>query len=139
MEHCKTCHQPDGQGQMTIDNTTYLYPPLWGPKSYQVGSSMQRVIKAAKFIKYNMPNLKTTFDNPTLTDQEALDVAAFINDISIHPRPKAISLNYENMDTKPIDYFKGPYRDRFSEDQHTFGPWYEIENFYKSRGLKVYY
>src|SRR5258708_39696768 len=45
----------NGEGLMNSENTTYIYPPLWGPKSYQEGSSMHRVIKAASFIKHNMP------------------------------------------------------------------------------------
>jgi thiosulfate dehydrogenase len=137
MTHCKTCHQADGQGLMLGDNSTYQYPPLWGNKSYQEGSSMHRVIKAARFIKYNMPNLLTTHEKPTLTDQEALDVAAFINDSKIHTRPKSPFKCYLNLKNKPIDYFQGPYADPFSEDQHTFGPWYEIEKFYVDNGLKV--
>jgi thiosulfate dehydrogenase len=135
MTHCKTCHQEDGQGLWNADKTTYVNPPLWGPNSYQEGSSMHRVIKAARFIKYNMPNKQATLDEPVLTDQEALDVAAFINDGSIHPRPKSKYVCYPNKDTKPIDYFKGPYLDGFSEDQHTFGPWREIEQFYRKQGL----
>jgi len=70
-----------------------------------------------------------------LTDQEALDVAAFVNDGSIHPRPKSPYVCYPNQVTKPIDYFKGPYLDGFSEDEHTFGPWKRIEAFYKSQGM----
>jgi thiosulfate dehydrogenase len=137
MKHCKTCHQSDGQGQMNVENTTYVYPPLWGPKSYQEGSSMHRVLKSARFIKYNMPNLTTNFEKPTLSDQEALDVAAFVNDNSIHPRPKSPYAMYPNIKTKPIDFFKGPYLDGFSEDNHTFGPWYEIEAFYNSQKIKL--
>ena len=135
--HCKVCHQADGQGIMQADGVTYQYPPLWGPKSYQSGSSMHRVLKAARFIKYNMPNLTTTFDKPTLSDQEALDVAAFVNDMKIHPRPKSPYKAYENINTKPIDYFEGPYPDGMSEELHTFGPWYEIEKYYTDKGLKV--
>jgi thiosulfate dehydrogenase len=136
--HCQTCHQQNGEGKMDLQNITYSYPPLWGPKSYQEGSSMHRVIKAASFIKYNMPNLKVNYEKPLLTDQEALDVAAYVNDGSIHERPKSKYKAYENMHTKPIDYFKGPYPDNFSEDQHTFGPWSEIEKYYTSQGLKVH-
>ena len=137
VKHCKSCHQEDGQGKMNLENTTYTYPPLWGPKSYQEGSSMHRVIKAASFIKYNMPNALATLDKPVLTDQEALDVAAYINDGSIHPRPVPKNIDYANTQTKPIDYFKGPYIDPFSEKQHTFGPWDEIEKFYVDKGMKV--
>ena len=136
--HCKSCHQEDGQGKMNLENTTYTYPPLWGPKSYQEGSSMHRVLKAASFIKYNMPNKTATLENPILTDQEALDVAAFINDGSIHPRPKPKHIDYANTKTKPIDYFKEPYIDGYSETQHAFGPWDDIEKFYEDKGLKAH-
>lgn len=137
-KHCKTCHQANGEGKMNLENTTYTYPPLWGSLSYQEGSSMHRVLKAASFIKYNMPNLTTDYTKPTLTDQEALDVAAFINDGSIHPRPKSKYKMYENMHTKPIDFFKGPYEDGFPESQHTFGPWDDIEKYYLDKGQKVH-
>jgi thiosulfate dehydrogenase len=70
---CAKCHAPDGQG-------TAVAPPLWGPGSYNVGAGMSRVSTAANFIRANMP-----FDQPgTLTDQQALDVAAYVN---AHPRP----------------------------------------------------
>ncbi|WP_317899042.1 c-type cytochrome [Aurantibacillus circumpalustris] len=139
LKQCKTCHQEDGQGEMNVEGTKYTYPPLWGLKSYQEGSSMHRVIKAASFIKYNMPDKIATLEKPVLTDQEALDVAAFINDGSIHPRPKAKPghVDYANIKTKPIDYFKAPYLDGFSEKEHMFGPWDEIEKFYTDKGLKA--
>lgn len=136
-KYCETCHMANGEGKMDEGNTKYIYPPLWGPMSYQEGSSMHRVLKAASFIKYNMPNLTTDYTKPILTDQEALDVAAFINDGSLHPRPKSNNKLYENISTKPIDFFKGPYNDGFSEIQHAFGPWDEIEKFYNSNERKV--
>lgn len=136
--HCKTCHQADGQGQFNTEKTSYIYPPLWGPLSYQEGSSMHRVIKAASFIKYNMPHLIARWDKPVLSDQEALDVAAFINDANLHARPKSKYVCYPNISTKPIDYFKGPYEDGFSEYIHAFGPWDEVEKYYVDKGLKVH-
>jgi len=136
--YCKTCHQPDGQGQFNLEKSTYTYPPLWGSLSYQEGSSMHRVIKAASFIKYNMPNLTTDWTKPTLTDQEALDVAAFINNGRIHERPKSKYVCYPDISTKPIDYFKGSYEDGFPDSVHAFGPWDEIEKYYKDKGLKVH-
>jgi thiosulfate dehydrogenase len=70
---CVGCHRMDGQG-------TTAGPPLWGPKSFNVGASMARLRTAASFIKYNMPN-----DRPgTLTAQEAFDLAAYMNS---HGRP----------------------------------------------------
>ncbi len=132
-KHCKSCHQKNGEGLMNADKSTYTYPPLWGNKSYQEGSSMHRVLKAAAFIKYNMPNATASADQPVLSDQEALDVAAFINDGRIHPRPKPKHPDYENLKHKPIDYFKGPYLDVFPDLQHAFGPWDEIEKAMQER------
>ena len=70
---CAQCHGPDGQG-------TAGAPPVWGPASYNIGAGMARVRTAAEFIRRNMP-----FDKAgTLTDQEAFDVAAYVN---TRPRP----------------------------------------------------
>jgi thiosulfate dehydrogenase len=70
---CAGCHGMDGQG-------TPAGPPLWGPKSYNIGASMARLRTAASFIKYNMP-----FERPgTLTEQQAFDLAAYMNS---HDRP----------------------------------------------------
>lgn len=70
---CTACHGPDGQGSVGA-------PPVWGAASYNVGAGMARVRTAAEFIRRNMP-----FDRPgTLTDQQAFDVAAYIN---TRPRP----------------------------------------------------
>lgn len=138
-KNCITCHQPDGAGKLKPDQSTYEYPPLWGMQSYQEGSSMHRVLKAASFIKYNMPNNLVNWEKPALSDQEALDVAAFINDGRIHPRPKPKKsvVSYPNIKTKPVDYFKGPYQDNFSEEQHTFGPWDVILAYYQEKGIKL--
>ena len=138
-KHCQSCHQASGEGVLNAEKTTYIYPPLWGEFAYQESSSMHRVIKAASFIKYNMPNITTNWEKPLLTDQEALDVAAFINDGSVHKRPKSKQASYEYTKNKPIDYFKGPYLDSFSEKTHTFGPWDNIISFYKSNNYKVLY
>ncbi len=68
------CHGSDGQGARQPDGKV-VYPPLWGPRSYNWGAGMARVDLAAGFIRANMP-----FDRPgTLTDQQAWDVAAFID------------------------------------------------------------
>ena len=42
---CLSCHGADGEGKMRTDNVCYEYPPLWGDKSYQSGSSVHRLIK----------------------------------------------------------------------------------------------
>ncbi|HEY0970257.1 MAG TPA: c-type cytochrome [Gemmatimonadales bacterium] len=69
---CAVCHGVGGQG-------TPAAPPLWGPESYNIGAGMARLRTAASFIRHNMP-----FGNPNLTDQQAFDVAAYVNS---HPRP----------------------------------------------------
>ena len=79
-ENCAVCHATDGQGQ-TDANGRSVFPPLWGPQSYNWGAGMARVNTAAGFIKANMPLGQTN----RLSDQEAWDVAAFINS---HERPK---------------------------------------------------
>ena len=70
---CAFCHGSDGQGTMAA-------PPLWGPRSYNIGAEMARVSVAAAFIKANMPRGWGW----TVTDDEAIDVAAYIN---VQPRP----------------------------------------------------
>ncbi len=138
IRECKACHGINGEGKMRLDNVCYEYPPLWGLASYQPGSSIHRVVKAAAFIYANMPNNTTTYNNPKLTMEEAFDVAAFINDDRIHKRPvNHGTFNYPNYKNKPIDYGKGPYIDTFSEQQHKFGPYQPIIDFRKSKGLAI--
>ena len=70
---CVKCHGAEGEG-------TAVAPPVWGASSYNIGAGMARVRTAAAFISDNMP-----FDQPgTLTDQQALDVAAYVDG---HARP----------------------------------------------------
>jgi thiosulfate dehydrogenase len=138
--NCASCHGPQGQGQMQPDSSSYLYPPLWGEHSFQKGSSPSRVLKLAAFIKANMPYQKAYWNKPVLTDEESIDVAAFINDDRIHPRPQKNHPeipDYPNLKVKPIDYDKGPYLDSFSEFQHKFGPYQPIIDYYKAHNLKI--
>lgn len=79
-QHCAACHGPDGAGQRNPDGSVTV-PPLWGPRSYNWGAGMARIDLAAGFIKANMP----LGQGNTLNDQEAWDVAAFIDS---HERPK---------------------------------------------------
>ena len=70
---CAFCHGVGGQGTMAA-------PPVWGANSYSIGSEMARVPVAASFIKSNMPRTRGW----ALSDQDAYDVAAYINS---QPRP----------------------------------------------------
>ncbi len=79
-QNCALCHGADGQGQRDPESGV-VFPPLWGPDSYNWGAGMARIDTAAGFIKANMP-LGKPF---SLTDQEAWDVAAYLDS---HERPK---------------------------------------------------
>lgn len=74
-DQCADCHGENGQG-------TDEGPPVWGDESYNDGAGLSRVAKLASWLKVAMP-----LDDTTLTTQESLDLAAFINS---HPRPKFV-------------------------------------------------
>ena len=76
--HCALCHSAEGQG--TKVGKIYVFPPLWGPASFNDGAGMHKTVTAAGFIKANMPFGRGS----SLSDQEAWDVAAFMNS---HSRP----------------------------------------------------
>jgi thiosulfate dehydrogenase len=139
-KECMSCHGADGQGVWRPDSATYIYPPLWGAQAYQNGSSPSRVLKLARFIKANMPDKKATWRKPYLTDEQAIDVAAFINDGRIHARPQKrerSTPDYPVLKMKPIDYETGPYGDTFSALQHKFGPYKPIIDYHKAHNLPV--
>ena len=77
--NCALCHGTNGEG--TQANGTFVFPPLWGKDSFNWGAGMHRVDTAAGFIKANMPYGR----GGMLTDQQAWDVAMFMNS---HERPK---------------------------------------------------
>ena len=70
---CALCHGADGQGQRS--GKTQVFPPLWGPQSFNWGAGMHSIDNASAFIKANMP----LGQGGTLSDQEAWDVATFMN------------------------------------------------------------
>ncbi|MCX5761998.1 MAG: c-type cytochrome [Gemmatimonadetes bacterium] len=79
LQFCARCHGPDGQG-MLKSGILNAGPPLWGPRSFNIGSGMARVRVAAAFIHRHMP-----FDVPgTITPQAAFDIAGFVG---ARPRP----------------------------------------------------
>lgn len=86
---CVSCHGADGGG-------TPVAPPLWGPRSYNIGAGMARVRTAAAFIRSAMPQ-----SNPgSLTPQQAYDLAAYVNS---KPRPDFArkELDWPNGDAPP--------------------------------------
>ena len=120
---CQSCHQPDGSGMLNPEKTEYTFPPLWGKNSYNDGAGLYRISNFAKYVKFNMPQ-GATFENPMLTDEEAWDVAAYINS---QKRPHInVPKDWPDKSKKPIDHPFGPYSDKFSEEQHKFGPFKPI-------------
>lgn len=85
-QHCASCHGTDGQGQRkTSPEVGYSIPPLWGDGSYNGGAGMGQIAYAASYIRPNMPPGSTS-QAPTLTVQQAWDVAAYMN---AQPHPLA--------------------------------------------------
>ena len=78
-QKCALCHGNNGQGTFTASGQP-LYPPLWGPQSFNIGAGMARLDSAAAFVKANMP----LGQGGSLTDRDAFDVAAFF---TRQPRP----------------------------------------------------
>ncbi|MEQ8953210.1 MAG: c-type cytochrome, partial [Gammaproteobacteria bacterium] len=126
-QRCQVCHGVDGQGllQTTDAADGYLFPPLWGPDSFNNGAGMTRVLTAARFIKARMP-----LGQPDLSDDEAYDVAAYVNS---HERPQreGLEVDYPNLADKPVDSPYPPYGDPFPVDQHRFGPFEPIRAYYR--------
>ena len=121
---CKSCHGENGQGLKNPDSLSYIYPPLWGPHSYAMSAGMYRITKLASFVKFNMP-LGATYKNPQLTNEEAWDVAAYVNSMP-HPEKKFVH-DWPVLGAKPVDYPFGPYADKFSEKEHKYGPFLTIQ------------
>lgn len=69
---CAECHGDDGQGLETS-------PPVWGARSFNQGAGLANDRQLAAWLKVAMP-----LDDTDLTDQEALNLAAYVNQ---HDRP----------------------------------------------------
>ena len=85
-QQCAVCHGDDGQGLKQADGS-FVYPPLWGNESFNIGAGMARTYTAAAFVKRNMPigfHEKFPLGQGGLSDQEAVDVAEYF---SHQPRP----------------------------------------------------
>jgi len=124
-DRCAKCHGADGQGERR--DAGYKFPPLWGSDSYNTGAGMNRGITASAWVKQNMP-----LGDATLTLEEAYDVVAFMQS---HDRPvwanEALDWSgyapdgTPNINKKAPDAAYAPYflGDRFSPEQHKYGPW----------------
>jgi thiosulfate dehydrogenase len=83
---CAACHGESGEGRKKADNV-WIFPPLWGDSSFNVGAGIARTFKAAAFIKSNMPighGQNFPQGQGGLPDQDAVDIAEFFTH---KPRP----------------------------------------------------
>jgi thiosulfate dehydrogenase len=71
---CAGCHGGDGLGRVP------MFPPVWGPDSFNDGAGMNNLQKMAAFVQHNMPQNRMGI----LTPQQAYDVSAYIQ---AQPRP----------------------------------------------------
>jgi len=86
---CASCHAENGAG----DNEN---PPVWGEQSYNQGAGLSHNDKLAAWLKVAMP-----LDDPDLTEQEALDIAAYVNS---HARPTFVLKDHLPKDEKLGEY-----------------------------------
>ena len=123
--NCNSCHGQHGEGLLNADKSGYVYPPLWGSHSYNDGAGLYRIGSFAGFVKNNMP-FGTNYLKPKLSDEEAWNVAAFVNS---QPRPhKNQRADWKRIMMKPIDFPFGPYADTFPEKQHKYGPFRPVKD-----------
>ncbi len=88
---CSLCHGPGGAGNA-------VYPPLWGPTSFNSGAGMHRVQTMASFVRYNMPQNAPG----TLSDRDSYDVAAYV---LAHARPAFNRLRAVTFPPQRAQYF----------------------------------
>ena len=81
-QKCAACHGATGQGTPGAGGA-FVFPPLWGPKSFNDGAGMARTSIAAAFVQTKMP----LGNAGTLSDQDAYDIAAYF---TAQPRPKFV-------------------------------------------------
>lgn len=128
--NCAACHQSNGLGMMLqegdqlIEKRRYVYPPLWGPESYNDAAGMARVIAGAWFVHANMPK-GVTFEYPLLSADDAYDVMAFV-DTQPRPHKADLSKDYPDLWLKPIGTAYPPWVGHFSAAQNRYGPWQPI-------------
>ena len=81
LERWAACHQMNGLGMRkgpAGSAAGYLFPPLWGPDSFNSAAGMNYVSIAAKFVQRNMPR-GVDPKHPQLDVQQAWDVAAYLH------------------------------------------------------------
>lgn len=86
---CATCHGKDGAGEND-------HPPVWGRRSFNQGAGLADTVQLASWLKVAMPP-----DEMDLSEQEALDIAAFVN---THDRPAFDLKNHLPVESRLGEY-----------------------------------
>lgn len=134
---CMSCHGDNGQGVRAGkvgDALGYVFPPLWGPDSFNSGAGMNRLLMAARFIRHNMPQ-GANHAAAILNDEQAFDVAGYM--VS-QPRPVKANLeaDFPARWNKPVDAAFPPFVDGASAEQHKYGPFQPLIEAAKKRAAE---
>ena len=118
-DKCMSCHAENGAGGYNKGEPKngFDIPAVWGSDTYNDGAGMYRLITSAEFIKAKMP-----FLDADLTDEEAWDVAAYINSMP-HPQKQGLEKDFPDLNKKPADCPYPPYNDSIPQLQHKYGPY----------------
>jgi thiosulfate dehydrogenase len=104
---------------------SHVAPALWGANSYNNGAGMNRLLTTAAFIHSNMP-LGTVWNHPAITNEDTYDVAAYLSSKE-RPQMSGLEKDYPKLEKKAVDCPYPPYADKFSQEQHQYGPFQPIK------------
>lgn len=90
-QRCEMCHGASGAGNA-------VFPPLWGPRSFNNGAGMHRLWMMASFVRWNMPQNAPG----SLTPQQAYDVSAYVLS---HARPHFAGTRSVAFPSRPARFF----------------------------------
>lgn len=129
-QNCVACHGERGLGVKNENYTKgggHLYPSLL---IWPEGGHMSMIPFLARFLKSSMP-LGASVENPILSDDEALDIAAYVNTGFVR-NPMFTTENRAGLDTayskspslKP-EYFASPQQNLDPQEyiKVKYGPW----------------
>jgi cytochrome c len=130
IKKCSSCHEQDGGGDYRPGENRPRVPALWGSDSYTRGAAFYNNQNMGAYIREHMP----LGNAGELSGQDALDIAAYIND---QPHPDGLAdrmFTHTDADNIPASLRKPaawnvgvPYPgEPFTRDQIMYGPWAPI-------------
>ncbi|MHB8122127.1 MAG: cytochrome c peroxidase [Desulfuromonadaceae bacterium] len=125
---CMSCHDENGDGYQSMSagsSGNRVAPALWGAHSYNNGAGMNRLLTTAAFVHSNMP-LGTVWNHPAITNEDAYDVAGYLSSKE-RPQMSGLEKDYPKLEKKAVDCPYPPYADKFSQEQHQYGPFQPIK------------